>query len=229
MSAKIQVYSPMQTWFHNHMLHLVIYLTITGLPILSDSFSWIAYLVGVPVSWFTGAATSGEIVAAGIQLLRLVHWISAALLTLMAIPFCFSMLCCIKSWNIWPDRWGVGAINDGIKEMYKCYIKLEHAEFGKFNIGQKASAWVMILSLLILAASGYVLMFRGAFSPEAAAMARMLHALFFVILGVTLIMHVYFATHPINRAAYKAMFKTGEMDLDYVKQHHPLWLKKMKK
>lgn len=226
---KIQAYSPIQMWFHKHMMHFVVFLIISGLPILSHKFSFIAYLAGVPVSWFTGVSESGEILAAGIQFLRLVHWISAFLLTLIAIPFTLAMLRTITGWNLWPDRWGVAAVADGMVQMKNCYISFKKAEFGKFNIGQKASAWLIILTMVALMSSGYALMLREFISPELAVLARSVHAVCFVALALTLILHVYFATHPLNRPAFLAMFRSGEMDEEHVKEHHGLWYRKLLK
>lgn len=227
-NGKVQAYSPIQMWFHKHMMHFVIFLIISGLPILSQKFSFIAYLAGVPVSWFTGVTESGEILAAGVQFLRLVHWVNAFLLTLIALPFTLVMLKNITGWNLWPDRWGVGAMVDGMVQMKNCYISLDKAKFGKFNIGQKASAWLIIGTMIALMGSGYALILRDFISPEMAVLARGVHAVCFVLLALTLILHVYFSTHPINRAAFKAMFRTGEMEEGHVKEHHGYWYEKIK-
>ena len=227
--GKVQAYSSIQMLFHKYMLHFVILLILSGLPILSQQFSFIAYLVGVPISWFTGLNESGEIIAAGVQFLRLVHWINAFLLTIIALPFTIVMLKNITGWNLWPDRWGVGAMVDGMVQMKNCYVSLDKAKFGKFNIGQKASAWLIILTMIALMGSGYALMLRDFLTPDMAVLARGIHAVCFVILALTLILHVYFATHPINRAAFKAMFFTGEMDEEHVKEHHGYWYEKIKK
>jgi len=34
-------------------------------------------------------------------------------------------------------KWGLKAFMDGISDLYKTYIKFEHAEIGKYNMGQK--------------------------------------------------------------------------------------------
>jgi len=229
MSKTIQAYSSLEMWFHKHMIHFVAFLTISGLPILSDSFRFIAYGIGYPINYFAGDMQSEHILASGISFLRVIHWSSGFLLTLIMIPFIFSMLKKVKTLSIWPDKWGREAMIDGVVQMKKNYIDLEHAEFGKMNIGQKASAWVIVVCMTIIVLSGYALILRGAFSPEFTSLARGAHAISFIVLGVTLIMHIYFATHPANKAAYKAMFKTGEMDEEYVKSHHGLWYKKLKK
>ena len=230
MSKKtIRAYSSLEMWFHKHLIHFMAFLTITGLPILSDSFRFIAYGVGYPINFFAGGMESERIVATGITFLRAIHWSSGFLLTFMAIPFVISMLTKIPTWSAWPDRWGVAAIIDGIMQMKKNYIDQEHATFGKMNIGQKASAWLIVACVIALGISGFMMVFRPYISADLASYARAIHALSFIVLGIVLIMHIYFSTHPANKEAYKAMMKTGEMDEDYVKSHHGIWYKKLKK
>lgn len=229
MNKKIQAYSSLEMWFHKHMIHFMAFLVISGLPILSKSFNFIAYGIGVPINWFTGDGQTEHILASGISFLRVIHLSSGFLLTIVMIPFVFSMLKKINTLSIWPDKWGFKASADGLKEMKKNYIDLEHAEFGKMNIGQKASAWVMVICMGALVVSGYSLLFRELFSVETASLMRGIHAISFIVLGIVLIVHIYFATHPANKAAYNAMFRTGEMDEEYVKEHHSLWYKKLHK
>ncbi|NTV43599.1 MAG: twin-arginine translocation signal domain-containing protein [Syntrophobacteraceae bacterium] len=35
-------------WFHNHLLHFMVFFIITALPILSPSFSFLASLFAIP-------------------------------------------------------------------------------------------------------------------------------------------------------------------------------------
>ncbi|MEA1892426.1 MAG: cytochrome b/b6 domain-containing protein [Campylobacterota bacterium] len=229
MSKRIVAYSSLEMAFHKHMIHFVVFLTISGLPILSDSFSFIAYGVGYPINWFSGDMQDERILASGISFLRLVHWASGFLLTLFMIPFTIAMLAKVRRLSIWPDKWGKDAVIDGVIQMKKNYIDLEHAEFGKMNIGQKASAWAMVIAMALLVISGYALIFRDLISDDMAVLARGTHAISFIVLACTLIFHIYFATHPANKEAYKAMFKTGDMDEEYVKNHHGIWYKKLMK
>jgi formate dehydrogenase subunit gamma len=94
-------------------------------------------------------------------------------------------------------------------------------------MGQKALIWLMIVGVAAMMASGLVLMLRADVSLEWAGFARFVHVLFFVLITVTLILHVYLATHPINRAGLHAMFGSGEIDAEVVRRNHPLWWKKL--
>jgi formate dehydrogenase subunit gamma len=226
MSKEVEVYTNLERFFHMHMMHLMTFLVISGLPILSDSFDIIAYMVGVPISALTH---DQNVMAAGFSFLRSVHYISAFIMTILLVPFLLTMVRKFFRLNLWPDRWGLVATVDGFKQMYKHYIKQEHATFGKMNIGQKMFAWTVIFCMIAIIVSGYILIFRDSFSTDVASCARGVHAVAFVVIGVFLIIHMYLATHPANKSAYKAMFKTGKMDVDTIKDHHGLYYDKLKK
>jgi len=226
MSKKIQAYSNVERFFHTHLVHLVSFLTISGLPVLSDTFHFIARGVGIPMAYMTG---SQDTLAAGMSVLRFIHFGSAFLLTLLSIPFLFMMLRKFTKLSMWPDKWGVKATIDGTKEMIKFYIHQEHVSFGKMNTGQKFFAQGVVICMIIITISGYMLIFRELFTVEMAAYARGAHALSFIVLSLLLMIHIYLATHPTNKESYKAMFKTGEMDEDFVKDHHGIWYEQLKK
>jgi len=226
MSKKIIVYSNLERFFHMHMVHLIAFLTISGLPVLSDAFSFIAYGVGIPVA---ALSNNQDILAAGFSFLRFIHYISAFLMTLLAVPFVFVMLRKFFKLSMWPDRWGVQATLDGFKQMWKFYILQEHATFGKMNVGQKLFAWTVVGCMVALTISGYMLIFRETFSVEVASYARAIHAVSFIVMGIFLIIHIYLATHPANKEAYDAMFKSGTMDEDFIKDHHGIYYDKLKK
>jgi len=228
-NKKVLAYSSLEMWFHRNMIFFVVLLTISGLPILSDYFHFIAYTMGYPMNYFAGDMKSTHILASGMTFLRVIHWGSAFALTAIMIPFVIAMLRKVLTLSIWPDKWGTNAITEGIVEMKKNYIDLDHAEMGKMNTGQKASAWVLTFSMIAIVISGYMLVFRSELTHDYISIARGTHAISFISLAVTLIVHIYFATHPANKAAFEAMFKTGEMDEEYVKEHHSLWYRKLQK
>ena len=67
-----------------------------------------------------------------------------------------------------------------------------------------------------------------------AAYARGAHGISFVVLALFLMIHIYLSTHPANKTAYDAMFKDGEMkdgemDEDFIKDHHGIYYDKLKK
>ncbi|CZE47730.1 cytochrome b/b6 domain-containing protein [Campylobacter geochelonis] len=227
---KIRAYHPLERAYHKYMILFVFLLILSGLPFFSKSFDFIAYVVGYPVSEFLG---NGEALASGLMVLRVIHWSSGFLLGIISVLFLLGMICKINKLNIFPDRWGVAAIFDGIKQMQIHYLEHKPAKFGKLNIGQKASAWVMFLTMATLIISGVLLALRNInpmfFDANTTLLLRDIHSVSFVILVIVLIIHMFFALLPSNESSYKAMFETGEMDEEYVKSHHPLWYEKLQK
>lgn len=229
-------FTRLQRSFHNHLLHFMVFFIITGLPLLSTSFSFLGSLFAIPYDFigsvYTDLSTSGltdnERLAAGLQVARIIHRLTALLFLIMAIPFVAVQLAHIRNWAIWPeDRWSLSAFFDGIKGLWVNYISLGHARFGKFNVGQKLFAWTMIVAITAITASGFVLMFRDLFSQGTQEFCRFVHAASFVVIGVFLIVHLYLSLLPMNRQALNAMFGDGILPIDYVKSHHQIWYEKL--
>lgn len=228
MSDRIVAFSKMQIWFHKHIIHFMMLFIATGLPLLAPSaFAWLAWLYGIPLSAMTGVQSSAETLALGMQAARVLHWACALFFIITAIPFAAVLLRERDTWEIWPDAVGVQPIREGVEQLRQRYLLYRDAETGKYNIGQKGLAWLMIVGVSTMIVSGLLLMLRSSLPDGLVGFARFLHALFFILIAVSLIFHVYLATHPINRAGLKAIFGDGEMDAEEVKHHHPLWWKKL--
>ena len=235
-SESIIAFTRLQRSFHNHLLHFMVFFIITGLPLLSTSFSFLGSLFAIPYDFigsvYTDLSTSGltdnERLAAGLQVARIIHRLTALLFLIMAIPFVAVQLAHIRNWAIWPENsWSPVAFFDGIKGLWVNYISLGHARFGKFNVGQKLFAWTMIVAITAITASGFVLMFRDLFSQGTQEFCRFVHAASFVVIGVFLIVHLYLSLLPMNRQALNAMFGDGCLPIAYVKSHHPIWYEKL--
>jgi len=224
MSKRIEVFSHIQIWYHKHIIHFMIFFILTGLPILSADFKWLAYFYGLPLSIFNDATGVSEVTAVGIQVARVIHRGVALMYILVTIPFAIVMLKNITKWQIWPE----GGLGEGIKQLTNAYVKFEPAKIGKYNLGQKMLAWFLIISMIIMTYSGFVLMMRDSFSAGFASLMRGAHAVTFIMISVGLIVHLYFAVFPPNRKGFKAMFGDGSMDEEDVKKKHPLWYEKVK-
>jgi formate dehydrogenase gamma subunit len=232
----IIAFTRLQRSFHNHLLHFMIFFIITGLPLLSTNFSFLGSLFAIPYDFigsvYTDLSTSGltdnQRLAAGLQVARVIHRLTALLFLIMAVPFVIVHLINIRDWAIWPEKsWSPAAFIEGHKGLFVNYVLLGHARFGKFNVGQKLFAWTMIVAITAITASGFVLMFRDFFSQGIQELCRFVHAASFVVIGVFLIVHLYLSLIPMNRQALNAMFGDGSLPMEYVKSHHPIWYEKL--
>jgi formate dehydrogenase gamma subunit len=235
-SETIIAFSRLERSLHNHLLHFMVFFIITGLPLLSTNFSFLASLFAIPYDFigsvFTDLSTSGltdnERLAAGLQVARIIHRLTALLFLVMAIPFVVVHLAHIRNWAIWPEKsWSPVAFFDGIKGLWINYVSLGHVRIGKFNVGQKLFAWTMIVAITAITASGFVLMFRDLFAQGIQEFCRFVHAASFVVIGVFLIVHLYLSLLPMNRQSLNGMFEDGKLPIDYVKSHHEIWYEKL--
>lgn len=228
MNERVIAFTKMQIWFHKHIIHFMLLFIATGLPILAPSaFGWLAWLYGAPLSAVFDVQTQQQTIALGLQAARVVHWTTAFFYTLTAIPFAAVMLAQRKEWQIYPDAVGIEPVRNGLEQLKRRYLQYSDAKIGKYNMGQKGLAWLTIIGMSSMMVSGFALMVRAHLPLGLAAFARFIHDLVFIAMSVGLIVHVYLAMHPLNRAGLKAMFGNGEIDAEEVKHHHPLWWDKL--
>jgi formate dehydrogenase subunit gamma len=99
----------------------------------------------------------------------------------------------------------------------------DHPPAYKFNAGQKAIYWLQVLAGTAMIISGYVLIFpfygTDVGSMEAAQVVHGVIAMLFIAL---MIAHIYIGTIGME-GAFEAM-GTGEVDVNWAKEHHSLWL-----
>ena len=101
-----------------------------------------------------------------------------------------------------------------------------HPPAGKFYGGQKIIFWATILIGAGIAVTGYILMFPFAAAvPDMAGMqlAQVLHSVLSLGLICVIIGHIYIGSVGME-GAFDAMGK-GEVDLNWAKEHHSLWVK----
>jgi formate dehydrogenase subunit gamma len=99
----------------------------------------------------------------------------------------------------------------------------DHPPAYRFNGGQKAIYWIVVLGGTAVAISGYVLMFpfygTGIQSMQAAEVAHGIVAMLFV---AAMLAHIYIGTIGME-GAFEAM-GTGTVDVNWATEHHSLWV-----
>ena len=103
------------------------------------------------------------------------------------------------------------------------FIKSRHAPAGRFNLGEKLVYWLSLAAGLAVSVSGFLLLFPF-FGTDIAEMqlAQVVHAVVAVLFVALILGHIYIGTLGIE-GAFEAM-GTGEVDLNWAKEHHDLWL-----
>ena len=93
----------------------------------------------------------------------------------------------------------------------------------RFNAGQKMIYWIVVLGGAAVAMSGYVLMFPFYLTDIAGMqLAQMAHGVVSVLFVAVMIAHVYIGTIGME-GAFEGMW-AGEVDMNWAKEHHSLWL-----
>ena len=99
----------------------------------------------------------------------------------------------------------------------------EHPAAGRFNGGQKMVFWITVLGGAVVAISGYLLVFPFFFTDVAGMqLSHIIHSLLSVLMIAAMLAHIYIGSIGMD-GAFDAM-GTGQVDLNWAKQHHGLWV-----
>ncbi len=101
----------------------------------------------------------------------------------------------------------------------------DHPPAGRFNAGQKMIYWIVVIGGGAAAATGYLLMFPF-YVTDIAGMqtAQVVHSVVAMLFIAAMLAHIYIGTIGME-GAFEAM-GTGDVDVNWAKQHHSLWLEK---
>jgi formate dehydrogenase subunit gamma len=102
-------------------------------------------------------------------------------------------------------------------------VNKDHPPAYRFNAGQKAIYWIVVLGGAAAAVTGYILMFPF-YGTDINSMqyAQMVHAAVGVLFIAVMLAHIYIGTIGME-GAFEAMGE-GTVDVNWAKEHHSLWL-----
>jgi formate dehydrogenase subunit gamma len=103
------------------------------------------------------------------------------------------------------------------------FIKDKHAPAGRFNLGEKLVYWLSLVAGIAVSLSGLLLLFPF-YKTNIADMqlAQVVHAVVAILFVALILAHIYIGTLGME-GAFEAM-GTGEVDLNWAKEHHDRWL-----
>jgi LPXTG-motif cell wall-anchored protein len=191
MTRKAHIFTTMKWFYHKHLIYLAFLFILTGLPLLSETFHGVAYVFSFPFNFI--AEPNGELLATGLQVCRAIHRVCALLLGLITIPFAFTMLMKIKPWQ---------------------------TPFGNYNTGQKVALWLLLSGMALITASGLVLWFRSFFGQALVEVSHMVHDAAFIVVVLSLLVHIYFVLFLRYKHGLEAMSRSGGIDEDIVRKPH---------
>ena len=99
----------------------------------------------------------------------------------------------------------------------------DHPPAYRFNAGQKAIYWIVVIGGGLVAATGYQLMFPFYLSGiEGMQLAQVAHSVVAVLFVAAMLAHIYIGTIGME-GAFEAM-GSGTVDINWAKEHHSLWV-----
>jgi len=99
----------------------------------------------------------------------------------------------------------------------------DHPPAYRFNAGQKAIYWIVIIGGTAVAVSGYLLMFPFYLSGiEGMQWAQIVHSIVAVLFVAAMLAHIYIGTIGME-GAFEAM-GSGTVDVNWAKENHSLWV-----
>jgi formate dehydrogenase subunit gamma len=99
----------------------------------------------------------------------------------------------------------------------------DHPPAYRFNAGQKAIYWIVVIGGGLVSATGYELMFPFYLSGiEGMQLAQIVHSVVAVLFIAVMVAHIYIGTIGME-GAFEAM-GSGTVDVNWAREHHSLWL-----
>ena len=140
----------------------------------------------------------------------------------LSFPFTLGVVLMFLMWIAWnfPSSVDVRWIREG-----GGIVGSNHPPARRFNAGQKLIYWVVVLGGGAAAITGYLLMFPFyATDVSGMQLAQMVHGIVGVLFIAIMLAHIYIGTIGMQ-GAFEAMGR-GEVDVNWARQHHSLWLDK---
>jgi formate dehydrogenase subunit gamma len=138
----------------------------------------------------------------------------------LSFPFSIGVALMFLLWIAWnfPSGTDVRWLREG-----GGIVGNHHPPARRFNAGQKMIYWVVVLGGGAAAITGYLLMFPF-YATDVTGMqtAQMVHGIVGMLFIAIMLAHIYIGTIGMQ-GAFEAMGK-GEVDVNWARQHHSLWL-----
>jgi formate dehydrogenase subunit gamma len=139
----------------------------------------------------------------------------------MSFPFVLGLAMIPLIWlkdNI-PDRIDIEWFKQG-----GGFIASKHAPARRFNAGEKLVFWGVLGAGAAVSVSGFLLLFPFYVTNIAGMqIAQVVHSIIAFLFVALILGHIYIGTLGME-GAFEAM-GTGEVDFNWAKEHHDLWLK----
>jgi formate dehydrogenase subunit gamma len=173
---------------------------LTGMPIWTPTFGWMAHLFG------------------GLSVCRVIHpWAGIVFFVASIAMFLqwVSDMTLEKSERDWL----------GPKAIQYMRYQTDDADVGKYNGGQKLYFWAVTLGSVGLLLTGLIMWFPRAFPRVLIEFAFIIHDLTFILFAVSLVFHIYLGTAA-EPGTFGSMIR-GTVTRAWARLHHPRWYREV--
>jgi len=187
-------------WIHWSVALTFFVCLLTGMPIWTPVFGWMAHLFG------------------GLAVARVIHpWAGVAFVVAIAVMF-FHWL---GEMILQPSErdWL------GPKALQYMRYQSDDQDVGKYNGGQKLYFFGVSLGAVGLVLSGLVMWFPTSFPPIVKELSYMLHDFTFIVFAVSLVGHIYLSTAA-EPGTFGSMVR-GTVTRQWARLHHPAWYRQV--
>lgn len=174
---------------------------ITGMPIWTPIFRWMAAFVG------------------GLEVARIIHPYAGVLFFLVSVLQFFHWLGDMHFRDDERGSWRPSKL--------MAYMRYEDnvPEGGKYNPGQKVFFWAVTLGALGFLITGIVMWFPLQFPQGIREIAILLHDFTFILFFIAIVTHIYLGTAA-EPGTFRSMVR-GTVTRPWARLHHPGWLKEI--
>ena len=189
----------------SRLLHWSVALTfliclLTGMPIWTPVFGWMAYLFG------------------GLSVCRVIHPYAGVAFFIFSIAIFVQWL---NDMHLEPSEkdWL------GPKALQYMRYETDDSNVGKYNGGQKLYFWAVSLGAVGLLLSGLVMWFPRAFPRIVIEFGFLIHDITFILFAVSLVFHIYLGTAA-EPGTFRSMVR-GTVTRAWARLHHPRWYREV--
>ncbi len=189
----------------SRLLHWSVALTfliclLTGMPIWTPVFGWMAYLFG------------------GLSVCRVIHPYAGVAFFIFSIAIFVQWL---KDMHLEPGEkdWL------GPKALQYMRYQTDDSNVGKYNGGQKLYFWAVSLGAVGLLLSGLLMWFPRAFPRIVIEFGFLIHDITFILFVVSLVFHIYLGTAA-EPGTFRSMVR-GTVTRAWARLHHPRWFREV--
>jgi len=173
---------------------------LTGMPIWTPLFGWMAPLVG------------------GLSVARVIHPWAGIAFALASLVMFFHWL---SDMHFLPSERGWL----GPKMFEYMRYESDDSDVGKYNGGQKLLFWSVSLGMVGLLFSGLLIWFPGVFPPLLLQFGYIIHDVTFILFAVAIVFHIYLGTAA-EPGTFGSMIR-GTVTRQWARLHHPRWYREV--